>query len=460
MRHNVHLGITGLRRTGKTAFLTSLIHQLHENGSTNLSCFNANAVKLRPAPQLQDPRDSELKRFPYERVLAGLREDRPYWPPPTSCEFGLTLRFYYENLSKKAKVVDIRRLVGLGQSHGTIILHLHDYPGEYLLDVGMIGKSFEEWSKATLLRMESQLPSEADRYKKNVEQIQARASEDTKESLPSFREAYAHYAQAARQVGFEFVQPAMTLIEWYERNERCGRGDERWDVPSEEELPFIPLPELPPAAPRLVGEMNLRYKKYLEDNIKPFYKRIQRCDTQLVLVDVLRILKHGVDAFNDTRDCITEILQAYHGSWRPLRRVKRVLFAATKADHALKSNRSNMTKLLDDLVGKAKGTVSGNIPIQPAEWFTSIRATKDGTTKRDGRPLGVLVGRKIGEIDEKSRNPGIVPDEWPDDAGWRFGNKEFDFPEFEPSRLSKLNSKPWPHLNLDQVIWRILQDCF
>jgi predicted YcjX-like family ATPase len=98
MRENLHLGVTGLRRTGKTVFLTSLIYQLTQLGSKNLSRFETSGVTLRPAT-ICYPANGKLQLFPYDKILADLRAETPTWPPPTDREFEITLQFNYQKVT-------------------------------------------------------------------------------------------------------------------------------------------------------------------------------------------------------------------------------------------------------------------------------------------------------------------------------------------------------------------------
>jgi predicted YcjX-like family ATPase len=180
-----------------------------------------------------------------------------------------------------------------------------------------------------------------------------------------------------------------------------------------------------------------------------------------VLVDVLKILRHGVVAYNDTRECISEILHAYHSPWRPFKGIKRVIFAATKADHATKSYRPNMTRLLDELISKAKGPIVNGVAIEKSEWFTSVRATSDGRSEWDGRPCEVLIGTMKGNTGQVIKYyPGVVPAEWPGNDEWVLDNRAYNFPEFEPLQLAKRDGAALPHLNLDRIIWKVLKGCF
>lgn len=167
MKHHVHLGVTGLRRTGKTVFLTALIYQLTELGSRGLRYFEAKGVTLKSG-QLSEPRGGTA-RFPYSKNLARLRDTPPEFPEPTVGESGCTVTFAYECPAASSSWDRIKGVMGRQRSHGTIVLHIHDYPGEYLLDVGMSKQSFSSWSKDTFDRMDRQCPQEAEKYGRALE---------------------------------------------------------------------------------------------------------------------------------------------------------------------------------------------------------------------------------------------------------------------------------------------------
>lgn len=451
MNLNIRLGITGLRRTGKTVFLTSLIYQLSELGSRHLDCFDSQGVSLRPAMD-GAPKDRLGEPFPYSRYLQGLRENPPCWPPPTVQEFGSTLRFYYEVPGMKGTWDRVRRCVGRARSFGTVTLHIHDYPGEYLLDVGMKEKTYQHWSREAIDRMHAQLPGEARRYESIAADLQGQASVEIAEALHT---AYSRYVLAARDAGMELIQPAMTLLKWHHRRETDPQSPE---LPLPDELPFVPLPACLDGEEVLWKDMAARYQDHVKQHVNPFLARIRGCNAQLVLVDVLRVLRNGVDVFNDTSRCIAEILAAYHRKdWWPSG-IKCILFAATKADHAAKNYRSNMTRLLGDVVQKAQGAVRGNVAIANPEYFSSLRATKDATAQLDGMPVEVLEGLRRGENTQGAYCPGVVPQEWPED--WSANEQRHQFPEWEPRTFPKKNGTRLPHINLDKVIWKLFASYF
>lgn len=474
MNHEVHLGVTGLRRSGKTVFLTALIYQLEQLGSASLDSFENRGITLHPARI----RWSEGAEFPYERYLAALRQHPPRWPEPTIDEYTCSLEIGYEIGRTPSIRSGLSRLLRRGNRSGKIHLHLHDYPGEYLLDVELAELSYEQWCARTLSRLDRQAHISTERYRQQVAQILPDSEEPTKLAClqDALRASYATVFLAAMQGRMEMLQPAMTF------GARNGTDPEAW---GRRALPFVPLPPTVRREQPVFQENRREYNDYVQHRVRPFVKRLAHVDRQVVLVDVLRVLKNGVDCFNDTRECLAAIMGAYRYASRypfmtrflPHRlraapRIAQVMFVATKADHALRSHRSNMRILLDDLVRRATGRIAdqanGQAPERSFEYLASLRSTTDTETRAGGRPREALRGRQFESTDgpaEGDWNPGVVPDTWPDPMPnrrdvWPMDDVRYDFPSFSPACLPLRDGATWPHLNLDRILWRLLADCF
>ena len=86
--------------------------------------------------------------------------------------------------------------------------------------------------------------------------------------------------------------------------------------------------------------MERRYEAYKTHVVKPFFRdHFARLDRQIVLVDMLTALNGGSTALRDLEQTLTDVLGAFRpgrASWLRsvlTRRIDRILFAATKADH-------------------------------------------------------------------------------------------------------------------------------
>src|SRR5688572_17169906 len=128
----VRLGVTGLSRAGKTVFITALIHGLIRGGRFPVfePLASGRIAGARLAPQ---PHDA-VPRFDYESHVRALVEDRR-WPDST------------RQISELRLVIDYQS--GSGAMR-TLTLDIVDYPGEWLLDLPLLDKSYEQWSAESL----------------------------------------------------------------------------------------------------------------------------------------------------------------------------------------------------------------------------------------------------------------------------------------------------------------------
>jgi len=139
----VSLAVTGLSRSGKTVFATSLIHNL-------LSCaHNPNRMPLLGvvgerrliAATIAGASANRLPSFPYRDNIEKMAF--PDWPAPTEgmSEIGVEVRF--------APASALGRLVSeITGSPANLTIRIVDYPGEWLLDLPLMAVSYAEWSRA------------------------------------------------------------------------------------------------------------------------------------------------------------------------------------------------------------------------------------------------------------------------------------------------------------------------
>ena len=135
----IRLGVTGLSRAGKTVFITSLVANLLDRGRMPAlaGASNIRAAFLQPQP------DDTVPRFDYERYLSALTGPAPHWPEGTRAVSELRLSF---------RVAPTGLLGGL-RGLRTVHLDIVDYPGEWLLDLGLMEKSYAQWSEGVLARI-------------------------------------------------------------------------------------------------------------------------------------------------------------------------------------------------------------------------------------------------------------------------------------------------------------------
>src|SRR6201982_1039661 len=128
----VPLGVTGLSRAGKTVFITALIHGLTRGG--RFPVFEPYATGRIARARLEPQPDDAVPRFAYENHVRTLIEERR-WPNSTV------------DISELRLVMDYQRQNGADR---TLTLDIVDYPGEWLLDLPLLNKSYEQWSAESL----------------------------------------------------------------------------------------------------------------------------------------------------------------------------------------------------------------------------------------------------------------------------------------------------------------------
>src|SRR6201747_2566931 len=134
----IRLGVTGLSRAGKTVFITALIHGLTRGGRFPIfePLATGRIARARLAPQPDD----DVPRFDYENHVRTVIKERR-WPKSTV------------DISELRLMIDYQRQNGADR---TLTLDIVDYPGEWLLDLPLLSKSYEPWSteSLTLSRLE------------------------------------------------------------------------------------------------------------------------------------------------------------------------------------------------------------------------------------------------------------------------------------------------------------------
>ncbi|WP_312112712.1 YcjX family protein, partial [Pantoea septica] len=137
-RH-LRLAVTGLSRSGKTAFITSLVNQLlNVHSGARLPLFSVvrdeRLLGVKRIPQ----RDMGTARFTYDEGLAQLYGTPPAWPTPTRgvSEMRLALRYRSQD-----------SLLRHFKESATLYLEIVDYPGEWLLDLPMLAQDYFDWSR-------------------------------------------------------------------------------------------------------------------------------------------------------------------------------------------------------------------------------------------------------------------------------------------------------------------------
>jgi len=182
----------------------------------------------------------------------------------------------------------------------------------------------------------------------------------------------------------------------------------------------------------------------------------------VVLVDALGAIHDGPRAVEDLRGAMADILTCFRpgrNSWlAPLlgRRIDRVLFAATKADHVPEVQRDHLAALLRNMVAlPALDVTSGNAKIDVTT-LASVISTEEDTWEIDGQRVQVVVGRPVGSDTRAKFFIGNVPARPPRPEAW--GKPFLNIPVFEPPVIDVSPIDGIPHINLDLALEFLIGD--
>ncbi|MFV0360517.1 YcjX family protein [Tropicimonas sp.] len=441
----IRLGVTGLARAGKTVFITSLVANLMDRG--RMPGFQAAANGSIRAAWLQPQPDDTVPRFAFERHLAALTGPAPHWPEPTSAvsEIRLSLK------------VQPQGMLGALSGPRTVHLDIIDYPGEWLLDLELLNRSYDEWS-ADVLGWARQRDAAAG-FLALLDETDGAAPLDEPRAQ-ALADAYVGYLRAARAAGYSDCTPGRFLMPG--------------DMAGSPALTFAPMPplEAAPARGTLRREMERRYDAYKSRIVKPFFRdHFARIDRQVVLVDLLGAIHSGPRAIEDLGRSINNILGAFRpgrNAWLTrllgLKRVDRLLFAATKADHIHHSQHQAMTAIMEALLRQARDRADFAGAKTRAMAIASLRATVEEQRDVDGEPLGMVRGRLIDTGREAALYPGELPTDPARllaparDGAERWLDGDYSVMHFAPAPGTLKPGEGPPHIRLDRAAEFLIGD--
>src|SRR5690242_831771 len=455
----VRLGVTGLSRAGKTVFITALIHGLTRGG--RFPVFEAFSSGRIARAQLAPQPDDAVPRFDYENHLHTLIEERR-WPNSTV------------DISELRLVIDYQRRNG---AERTLTLDVVDYPGEWLLDLPLLNKTFAQWS-AESLALSREAPREhlAEAWHAQLGTLHAEGKEDEQATLASAR-LFTEYLRACRDERF-----AMSLLP-------PGRFLMPGSLAGSPALTFAPL-DVPAdgSAPEgsLWAMMERRYEAYKDVVVRPFFRdHFARLDRQIVLVDALAAFNSGPAALHDLEAALAGILDCFRvgrstilsSLFRP--RIDRILFAATKADHLHHLSHDRLEAVLRRAVAKAVARAESTGAEIDVVALAAVRATREATVARGRDKLPSILGTPSpgesanGEIFDGETEVATFPGDLPADPETLFSGEafrglssthadksDFRFLRFRPPMLEQDGGgKPaLPHIRLDRALQFLIGD--
>lgn len=455
----VRLGVTGLSRAGKTVFITALVHGLLRGG--RFPVFESLATGRIARARLEPQPDDAVPRFGYEGHVRTLIEDRR-WPHSTTDISELRLVIEYQRQNAAAR---------------TLTLDLVDYPGEWLLDLPLLNKTYEQWSAESLaLSRREPRARLAAQWHAHLATLDASGREDEQATLVAAK-LFTDYLRACRDERF-----AMSLLP-------PGRFLMPGNLAGSPALTFAPLAVRPDGtAPdgSLWAMMKRRYEAYKDVVVRPFFRNhFARLDRQIVLVDALAAFNAGPEALQDLEGALAGILDCFNigrstfvsSLFRP--RIDKILFAATKADHLHHTSHDRLEAILKRMVERAASNAEFAGASVDVVALAAVRATREALVQQGRDKLPSIIGTPEegemsgGEVFDGETEAATFPGDLParlDDlfSGGAFkgltnaasDQTDFRFLRFRPPLLAHEGGEEpaLPHIRLDRALQFLIGD--
>jgi predicted YcjX-like family ATPase len=324
------------------------------------------------------------------------------------------------------------------------------------LDLALLDKDYATWSAEVLARMKGRPQAEAFSGALAACDPSGGFEEPQAQTLAA---TFTAHLNAAREAGFSDCTPGRFLLPG--------------DLEGSPVLTFAPLPVVDrPARKSLWREFERRYDSYKHNVVRPFFKdHFARIDRQIVLVDVLGAIHAGPQAVEDMRHAMADILGAFRPGRNAFltrlfqgRRIDRILFAATKADHLHHEQHPQLTAITEALLRDAKDRADFAGATTQAMSIASLRTTVEDTMPHKGADLGVVRGRLLGADKQAAFYPGALPVDpshllGPARAGaeaWL--DADYEVMSFAPAALTLKPGDGPPHIRLDKAAQFLLGD--
>ena len=250
-------------------------------------------------------------------------------------------------------------------------------------------------------------------------------------------------------------------------------------------LTFFPLPPAADGASSrgsLSGMLARRFESYKAHVVQPFFRdHFARLDRQIVLVDALTAINGGAEALRELERTLAAVLAAFRPgsntwlSWILPRRIDRLVFAATKADHLHHTSHDRLEAVLRWLADKAiarAGFAGAEVKVMA---LAAVRATREAEARTPGAfgrqrlpcIMGVpLPGERLGgKVFDGRAEAAVFPGDLPEEPASLLdgaGAEAAHFPRFRPPRLApdtgSGEAAVLPHIRLDRALDFLLGD--
>jgi len=416
------IAITGLSRSGKTVFITSLIDQLlHQNKLTSLTSQH------RPFKVSLEPPRARVQRFDYYTYINQIKNDAK-WPKGTSSITSTLLEF-----ESKAQFSLL--------ANSKFRVEIIDYPGEWILDIALLNKSYEEWSNEVIKWMQVIDEESVKEYLAKLEQLDKHSNQTLEKEL---HQKYSETIRELKAKHYANITPGRFLMPS--------------DLAGDPMLLFAPIPKSSSSLHRAFKE---RYDTYLKEIVKKIQlEHFRGFDKQIVLIDIVEALQHGAQRYSDMKEGLRNMLSLYDhrnknfiAQWfKPS--IHSVTFVATKADLVASSQHNNLLALLNEMVADIRREMDiGHIKTQ-TQIIASLNSTQNIKCKHEGKSISCLRGIDAKDGSVVEIYPGEMPSTFPKPSEWHA--EDYAYEEFLPPQKSYKEGEPLEHIYMDRVIEMII----
>jgi len=451
----ISIGVTGFSRAGKTVFIGALAQALltaeawsGRRGQGPLAQFGPFERGQFRCARIRDDVHGDEPQFPFRKVRDVLTGRNASWPAATEGLSRLVLDL--EGIPQDAVRNWLAAKGGLGElGLGRIQIELIDYPGEWLVDLPMLQMNFDAWSEDMLSRTQNGPRKQlSEKFLQALDAVPV-GSDFDEDWASQLSEAWADYLQESVKVGLVLNQPGRLL-----RPDRLAHS------------PVLRLTPLPRslAESGFYRGMRDRFELYKKSVIRPFYRdHFSRIDRQIVLVDLLRALQFGEAAFEEMTEAMAATLRSFDYSrggllsWLGGARTTHVLFAATKADHVVRGDRTNLENLLRQMLTRVDGEnrLRAGALHHAVMALASVRATEDRMTNSAPR-REILFGKRGQDIEPDQWDPGGLPLDFPPD----WSRLHFEFLDFSPMPMTDPLHSGFPSIQMGKALNFLLGEDF
>jgi len=317
-----NIAITGLSRSGKTIFLTSLIDNLINNYKFHHDLAYAKAE------------EKEGNTFHWKENANKIK-DKGEWPLGTKKISDISIDLYDNNDKVQST------------------LNFMDYPGEWILDFRLLNQEkkmdYKTWSieftKVYKNREEMQL------FYEKLENTNLDSSQDASE----LSKLYTEGLLKLRENHFYNLTPARFIM-------KDGSEDK-------EDFDFFPLHidssnknNINFTKSELYKYCDKKYENYKKTYIKPNLKKFKNFDSQICFIDVLEMLHNGKDAHYDIQGVLRKIFDQYkYNSKLPFSKsIEKLALVGTKCDLFCEDQQENYRDLLKEICSHLNITKMNN----------------------------------------------------------------------------------------------------